>query len=152
MIWPASRNSKISIITAESIFAIVGSAVAPTCMRLSMKKCLLTLILSLLVSPDCVQSQQPLVGLIQGKIIDQKQVPIPYAALTATNIDSVEPESHRRTTGADEKGFYEFVDVPEGRYSIVVKKTGYRDHKISVVTVRAGETVNMPDIKMSPRR
>ncbi len=117
-----------------------------------MKKCLLPLVLSLLVSSDCVKSQQPLVGSIQGKIIDQKQAAIPYAALTATNIDSVEPESHRRTTGADEKGFYQFVDVPEGRYSIVVKKTGYRDYKISTVTVRAGETVNIPDIKMSPRR
>ncbi len=117
-----------------------------------MKRCFLPLVLSLLISSDCVKSQQPLVGLIQGKIVDEKQVPIPYAALVATNIDSVEPESHRKTTGADEKGFYQFVDVPEGRYSIVVKKAGYRDHKISVVTVRGGETVNMPDIKMSPSR
>ena len=115
-----------------------------------MKKCFLLLVLSLLGSSDYVKSQQPLVGLIQGKIIDQKQAPIPYAVLTATNIDSVEPASYRRTSGADEKGFYQFVDVPEGRYSIVVKKkTGYRDYKISVVTVRGGETVYMPDIKMS---
>jgi hypothetical protein len=117
-----------------------------------MKTFLLPLVLALLVSSECVKSQQPLVGLIQGKIIDQKRAPIPYAALTATNIDNVEPEFHRRTTGADEKGFYQFVDVPEGRYSIVVNKTGYRDYKISVVTVRGGETVNMPDIKMSPGR
>jgi hypothetical protein len=117
-----------------------------------MKKCFLPLVLSLLISSDCVKSQQPLVGLIQGKIIDQKQAPIPYAALTATNIDSVEPEGHRKTTGADQKGFYQFVDVPEGRYTIVVKKTGYRNYKIPVVTVRGGETVTMPDIKMFPRR
>jgi hypothetical protein len=71
----------------------------------------------LLVSSDRVKSQQPLVGSIQGKIIDQKQAPISYAALIATNIDSVEPESNRRTTGADENGFYQFVDVPESRYS-----------------------------------
>jgi hypothetical protein len=105
-----------------------------------------------LVSSDCVKSQQPLVGSIQGKIIDRKQAAIPYALLTATNIDSVEPESYRRTTGADENGFYQFVDVPEGRYSIVVKKTDYRDYKISMVTVRGSEAVNMPDIKLSPRR
>jgi len=117
-----------------------------------MKKCLLPLVFSLLLSSVCLNGQQPLVGLIRGKIIDQKQAAIPYATLTATNIDSVDPESYRRTTGADEKGFYQFVDVPEGRYSIVVKKTGYRDYKISEVTVRGSETVNMPDIKMSPRR
>jgi hypothetical protein len=53
---------------------------------------------------------------------------------------------------ADEKGFYQMVDVPEGRYSIVVKKTGYRDYTISEVTARGSETVNMPDIKISPLR
>jgi Carboxypeptidase regulatory-like domain len=114
------------------------------------EKYLLTVVISLLAFSIPVKPQQPLVGLIQGRIVDQKQAPIPYAALTATNIDSVEPESHRRTTGADDKGFYQFVDVPEGRYSIVVNKTGFRDYEIPVVTVRGGETVNMPEIKMSP--
>jgi Carboxypeptidase regulatory-like domain len=106
--------------------------------------------LPLLVSSIPVNGQQPLVGLIQGTVVDQKQAHIPYATLTATNIDAVEPESRRRTTSADENGFYQFVEVPEGRYSIVVKKTGYRDYTIPVVTVRGGETVNMPPIKMSP--
>jgi len=96
------------------------------------------------------KSQQPLVGLIQGTVKDPHDAPIPYAGLTATNIDSVEPESHLRTTGADRQGFYQFVDVPPGRYSIVIRKSGYRDYTVPVVTVRDGETVNMPEIKMSP--
>jgi Carboxypeptidase regulatory-like domain len=94
-------------------------------------------------------SQQPLVGSIQGTITDLHDAPIPYAGLTATNIDSVEPESHRQTTGADKQGSYQFVEVPPGRYSIVVKKNGYRDYTIPLVTVRDGETVRMPAIKMS---
>ncbi len=97
-----------------------------------------------------LQSQQPLVGLIEGTIRNQQGAPVPFAALTATNIDSVEPESHRRTTGADRQGVYQFVDVPEGHYSIVVKKRGYQDYTVPAVTVRGGETVKMPDIKMSP--
>jgi Carboxypeptidase regulatory-like domain len=117
-----------------------------------MKRYFFPVVFSLLVFSISVESQQPLVGSIQGTIIDQKQAPIPYAALTATNIDSVEPESHRRTTGADEKGFYQFVDVPEGRYSIVVTKKGYRNYKIPLVTVRPGEAVKMPEIKMSRAR
>jgi Carboxypeptidase regulatory-like domain len=108
------------------------------------------LVSSILVSSIPVKGQQPLVGRIQGTVVDQKQARIPYATLTATNIDSVEPESHRMTTSADEKGFYQFVDVPEGRYSIVVQIRGYRDYTIPEVTVRGGETVNMPPIKMSP--
>ena len=107
------------------------------------------LVSSILVSSIPVSGQQPLVGLIQGTVVDQKQARIPYATLTATNIDAVEPGSRRMTTSADEKGFYQFVEVPEGRYSIVVKKKGYRDYKIPLVTVRPGETVNMPEIKMS---
>jgi hypothetical protein len=117
-----------------------------------MKKYLLFAFLPLLVSSILVNGQQPLVGLIQGMVVDQKQARIPYATLTATNIDAVEPESRRRTTSADEKGFYQFVEVPEGRYSIVVKMKGYRDYTIPEVTVRGGETVNMPPIKMSPAR
>ncbi len=105
---------------------------------------------SLLGCAFSVNSQQPLVGYIRGTVKNQHEAPIPYAAVTATNIDAVEPESHRRTTGADRQGIYQFVEVSPGHYSILVKESGYRDYKIPVVTVRPGETVNMPDIKMSP--
>lgn len=97
-----------------------------------------------------VRSQQPLAGRIQGTIVDQKQMPVPEAVLTATNIDSVEPENHRRSTASDEKGLFQFVDVPMGRYAIVVTKKGCRNYEIPEVTVRGGETVNLPQIRMSP--
>jgi hypothetical protein len=105
---------------------------------------------SLLVCVFPVNSQQPLVGYIRGTVKNQHEAPIAYAAVTATNIDAVEPENYRRTTGADRQGIYQFVELSPGHYSILVKKGGYRDYKIPVVTVRPGETVNMPDIKMSP--
>jgi len=103
---------------------------------------------SLLGCPLAVNSQQPLVGDIQGTIGNQHEAPVAWAALKATNTDSVEPASHRRTTGADKDGFYEFVDVPPGHYSIVVKLKGYRDYTVPLVTVHPGETVRMPEIKM----
>jgi|SRR5579862_1304517 len=94
------------------------------------------------------QGPTGLVRLIRAKIVDQKQVPVPNSALMAANIDGVEPESHVRASGANEEGFCQFVDVPEGRYSIVVKRTGYRDYKISDwLPVRGGETIDMPDIQ-----
>jgi hypothetical protein len=110
----------------------------------------LLLTFSLLSCAFPIKSQQPLVGSIQGTIKNQNEVPIPYAGLTATNTDSVEPETHRRTTGADKRGFYQFVEVPPGHYSIVVKKSGYRNYAVPVVTVLPGETVTVPEIKMSP--
>ncbi len=97
------------------------------------------------------RGQQPLVGCIQGTVKDLHGAPIPYAGLTASNIDSVNPQWSRQTTGADRHGFYQFVDVTPGRYSIVVTKKGYRDYTVPVVTVRDGETVTLPDIKMSAK-
>jgi hypothetical protein len=115
-----------------------------------MERFWLTVVFSLMVFSFPVSSQQPLVGLIQGTIVDQKHAPIAYADVIATNIDSVNPQSNRHSTSSDEKGFYQLVDVPEGRFSIVARKKGYRDYKIPVVAVRGGETVTMPEIKMSP--
>ena len=94
-------------------------------------------------------SQQPLVGLVQGTIMDQKRAPIPFASLTAINIDAIDAESGRRTSGTNEQGIYQIVNVPTGRYSIVVTKKGYQDYKVPLVRVRPGETVNMPEIRMS---
>jgi hypothetical protein len=96
--------------------------------------------------------QQPLVGSIQGIIKDQRGVPLPYAILTATNIDAVEPESYRHTTGTDRHGIFQFVDLSPGRFSITVQKKGYRDYTVLVVNVHPGEAVKMPDIGMSPLR
>jgi hypothetical protein len=105
---------------------------------------------SLLGGAFPAKSQQPLVGCIQGAITNRHGAPIPYADLTAANIDAVEPESHLRSASTDQQGIYQFVDVPEGRYSIVVKKSGYRDYTVPLVTVYPGEKVKMPEIKMSP--
>jgi hypothetical protein len=114
-----------------------------------MKLCfsIATFLLLFIASP--VESQQPLVGIIQGTVKNPEKTPIPYASLTATNIDSDDPEDGRRTTETDRRGLYQFVDVPAGRYSIVVKMKGYIDYTIDLVTVYPGGTVNIPEIKMS---
>ena len=72
---------------------------------------------------------------------------VPHASLTATSIDCVDPEDCQRTTETDRRGLYQFVAVPPGRYSIVVKMKGYMDYTIPLATVYPGETINMPEIK-----
>jgi hypothetical protein len=111
---------------------------------------LLFIACSLLAFSFPAGSQQPLVGSIQGTVKDQQASPLSYATLTATNLDSVEPDSTRQITGADKDGNYQFVDVPPGRYSILVQESGYQDYTVALVTVQPGETVKMPEIKMSP--
>lgn len=115
-----------------------------------MKPYLLLAVLFLLAFP--ANPQQPLVGSIQGIIRDQRGAPLPDAILTATNIDAVEPESHRHTSGTDQYGIFEFVDLSPGRFSIAVHRKGYRDYMVPVVNVRPGEAVKLPDIRMSPVR
>ena len=110
-------------------------------------KNLITAAVSLFVFLLPIAGQQPLVGVIQGTVTDRHNAPVAYANLTAANIDTVEPQ--RMMTSADENGFYQFVEVPEGRYSIVVRKKGYRDYRVPVVTVRGGETLPVP-VRMSP--
>jgi Carboxypeptidase regulatory-like domain len=107
----------------------------------------LLLALSLLLAFSA-KSQQPLVGSIEGTVKDQRGAPLMEASLTATNIDAVNPESNRHITDSDKSGFFQLVDLPPGHFSILVHKSGYRDYTVSSVTVRPGETVKMPDIKM----
>lgn len=115
-----------------------------------MRPYLLLAVFSLLAFP--ANPQQPLVGSIQGMIKDQRGVALPDASLTATNIDAVEPENHRHTSGTDKYGIFQFVDLSPGSFSITVQKRGYRDYTVPVVNVRPGEAVKMPDIRMSPLR
>lgn len=115
-----------------------------------MGKYLAAIVFTLLVVAIPTRSQQPLVGLIEGKVADQNQTPVAHAVIVASNIDTVNPKADRRTASADSKGVYQFVAVPEGRYSIVISRQGYRDYRISEVTVRGGETIKIPDITMIP--
>lgn len=113
-----------------------------------MKPCLLVAVVFLCVF--AAHPQQPLVGSIQGIIRDQRGAPLPDATLTATYIDAVEPENHRHTTGTDQHGIFQFVELSPGRFSLVIQRSGYRDYTIPVVNVRPGEAVKLPDIRMTP--
>ncbi|MBV8903939.1 MAG: carboxypeptidase regulatory-like domain-containing protein [Acidobacteriia bacterium] len=114
-----------------------------------MKRCFLLLASSLAFS-FLAGSQQPLVGSIQGFVKNPQGAPIPYATLIATNLDSVERQSNVRNAGADKQGYFEFVAMPPGRFAIVVKANGYRDYTIPEITVHDGESVKIPEIKMTP--
>lgn len=115
-----------------------------------MKPYLLLGVFFLLAFP--ANPQQPLVGSIQGIIKDQHGVPLSDATLTATNIDFVEPEDHRHTTGTDKYGKFWFVGLTPGHFSVVVHKKDYRDYTVPVVNVRPGEAVKISDIRISPLR
>ena len=107
-----------------------------------MKTCLSLVVCSLLICfafpGDC---QQPLVGLIQGTVKNQQGAPVSNASVTATNLDTIDPERQFGVT--DTRGTFQIVDVPPGHYSIAVTNEGYLTYLIPWVTVHDGEKVNM---------
>jgi hypothetical protein len=104
----------------------------------------------LLAVPFCcgfgIGAQQPLAGTMKGIVRNQTGTPVARVALTAKNLDSGSP----RTTVSDSAGAFQFVDLPPGRYSVTAQKDGYREFTVALVTVASGETVDLPEINLSP--
>ena len=113
--------------------------------RPRVKRCLILVAFSLLCLAFPVDSQQPLVGLIQGTVKNQQGAPVPNASVTATNLDTIEREW--QASGTNSGGTFQIVDVPPGHYSIAVTNKDYQDNLLPFVTVHDGQTVNIT-IKM----
>jgi hypothetical protein len=109
------------------------------------KTCLILVAFSLLCLEFPVDSQQPLVGLIQGTVKNQQGAPVPNASVTATNLDTIEREW--QASGTNSGGTFQIVDVPPGHYSIAVTNRDCQDYLLPFVTVHDGQTVNIT-IKM----
>jgi len=109
------------------------------------KTCLVFVAFSLLCLAFPVDSQQPLVGLIQGTVKNQQGASVPNASVTATNVDTIEREW--QAGGTNSRGTFQIVDVPPGHYSIAVTNKDYQDYLVPFVSVHDGQTVNLT-IKM----
>ena len=113
--------------------------------RPRVKTSLILVAFSLLCLAFPVDSQQPLVGLIQGTVKNQQGAPVPNASVTATNLDTIEREW--QASGTNSGGTFQIVDVPPGHYSIAVTNKDYQDYLLPFVTLHDGQTVNI-NIKM----
>lgn len=89
-------------------------------------------------------AQEPLAGAIKGIVRDNRGAPIPRVALTATNLDS----GSRHYSASDENGFFDFVDLSPGRYSLRAHMAGYQDFAMPLIKVRDGEHADLGTIKM----
>jgi hypothetical protein len=92
------------------------------------------------------ETRQPLVGRIKGVILDSTGKPVAEAGLKLTNLDT----GTVRESGSDAAGVFQFMDLPPGHYTMLVRKSGYRDYAIRNVTVRPGEDIDLPGIGMTP--
>jgi hypothetical protein len=72
-------------------------------------------------------------GSISGTVKDTSNAVIPNVTVKANNIDT----GLRRQVATNGQGFYSFSDLPIGRYSIAIEKTGFRPYQRTDIRINA---------------
>ena len=81
-------------------------------------------------------------GFVSGTVTDAGGAVIPAVQITLTNAST----NAMRTTETNSSGFYRFVAVDSGEYSIEFKLPGFETRKISNVMVRTAQEVELDQI------
>jgi hypothetical protein len=82
-------------------------------------------------------------GDITGTVTDPSGAVVPNAKVTATNVNTNAPQS----TATTQQGNYRFAFLPQGRYNVSVKATGFQPLQLTGVVVTAGQPATA-DIKL----
>ena len=82
-------------------------------------------------------------GDITGTITDPSGARVPNATVTLTNMNT--NASHTATTTQD--GTYRFAFLPQGRYRVSVRATGFQPQQLNSIVVTAGQPTTA-DIKL----
>lgn len=99
--------------------------------------CLLAAVSILLGTP--LAFSQETFGSIVGNVIDSTGAAITATPVTLTNLGT----SEKRTENTNGDGFYQFVNLPPGQYSVEVQKTGFKRVLQSPVTVQTQTTTKI---------
>jgi len=90
---------------------------------------------------------QATTGVIQGTVTDQSGGVVPGASAEAKNLDT----NFTRTQTTDTNGRFVFLQMPSGRYTVKISKTGFATVVQENVTLTVGETVTLAlAMKLSP--
>src|SRR5688572_22314787 len=95
------------------------------------------LCLFLLAVPAAVFAQVN--GTINGTVTDASQAAIPGANLILKNTQTGE----NRQTASSEDGFFTFIDVPRGEYSIRVTAQGFRELQLGPLVLTVGQQMTI---------
>src|ERR1700747_2606805 len=74
-------------------------------------------------------------GVIHGTVTDPSG-----AAVTKANVILVAPNGQTNTAVTSRRGYYDFRDLPPGRYSVAVTAPGFADLDEHVIDLAAGQT------------
>jgi hypothetical protein len=79
-------------------------------------------------------------GTIQGTVLDANGAAVPGASVEIKNVDT----NFARTTSSDEDGRFVALQLPPGRYTVTVSKTGFATLVVEKADVTVGQAMNLP--------
>ncbi|MGH9872529.1 MAG: carboxypeptidase regulatory-like domain-containing protein [Pyrinomonadaceae bacterium] len=102
-----------------------------------MSICLFT---TLLFAAAVAAQTQITTGIIQGTILDPNGAAVPGAAVEVKNVDT----NFTRTTTSDEDGRFAALQLPSGRYTVTITKTGFATTVVEKADLTVGQALNLP--------
>jgi hypothetical protein len=101
--------------------------------------------LLLAVVPTRPAGAQEVTGTIQGTVVSAETGPEPEVRVTLSGLNLQGP----RETRTDPRGFFQFLAVPPGRYTLNLTRIGLRSMEVPDVVVELGRTTAVPRLSMA---
>ena len=98
------------------------------------------LLVTLLFAAAAVAQTQITTGTIQGTVLDANGAAVPGATIEAKNVDT----NFVRTTTSDDDGRFVAPQLPSGRYTVTVSKTGFATLVVEKADLTVGQAMNLP--------
>src|SRR5215831_10061943 len=83
---------------------------------------------------------QPPVSRLEGTVEDPSGGAVIGARITAENRQT----GYKSTALSDNRGFYVFLSLPPGQYSLVIEAAGFRRAELSGLVLEVSSTVTAP--------
>ena len=98
------------------------------------------LLFMLLFATSVVAQTQITTGAIQGTVLDANGAAVPGANIEVKNVDT----NFARTTTSDDDGRFIALQLPPGRYTVTVSKTGFATLVVEKADLTVGQALNLP--------
>jgi outer membrane receptor for ferrienterochelin and colicin len=98
------------------------------------------LLVTLIFASAAVAQTQITTGTIQGTVLDANGAAVPGATVEVKNIDT----NSVRTTTSDDEGRFLALQLPSGRYTVTVSKTGFATLVVEKAELTVGQAMNLP--------
>src|SRR6202165_3121356 len=98
------------------------------------------LLVTLLFAAVVVAQTQITTGTIQGTVLDANGAAVSGANVEVKNIDT----NFARTTTSDDEGRFVTLQLPPGRYTLTVSKTGFATLVVEKADLTVGQALHLP--------